>query len=913
MPKPLTFLLGLLVCLTAPRVAAAQSPPAPPPAGTTRGASVEGITEYQLANGLRVVLIPDPTKPIITVNIVYLVGSRHENYGETGLAHLLEHLVSYGSPRHPDAKKEQNDRGARRNASTWWDRTNYYETFPASDENLDWALDLEADRMTNAFVRADILASQMSVVRNELEAFENGPSGVLEERAFSTAFLWHNYGKSTIGAKSDIERVPIERLQEFYRKYYRPDNAVLIVAGQFDEQAALKLVAAKFLPVPRPAAPIAATYTEEPTQDGERTVVLRRVGDVQLAGAAYHIPAAAHADSSLMSIVGAILTNAPSGRLHRALVESNKAAGITRSTYLLREPGAVYYAASVRKEASLDAARDAMLETLDGLATSPVTAEEVDRAKADLTRTIDLTLVNSEQLAQTLTEWVAAGDWRLFFLHRDRIRGAHADDVQRVAVAFLRPSNRTVALFRPEESPARAAIPAAPEIAGVVDGYKGDPVHSPGEAFDPSPANIEKRTVRSTLPNGMKVVTLPKKTRGATVSGVLQVNYGDEASLKGKLAVADAVRQLLTNGTAKRTRQQIRDDLNRLKAQLNVTGSAGRTAIAFQTVGPSVPDLLRLVGELLQQPTYPPDQFAEAREGSLAAAETQRRDPQPLAQLSLARHFNPYPAGDPRYVPTIEEQIAQIDALTVQAVREFHRSFYGAAHAELSIVGDVDPAQVRNVATELFGSWNSTERFADLRRSYEKIAAKAESIETPDKANAFFMAGMLVNVGEEHADYPALLLANYMLGGHSTSRLYNRIRAKEGLSYSVSSGLVADGTMPRAQWTVAAITNPANIHKVEAAFRDEMEKALKEGFAAGEVAAARNGWLQGRRVQRSEDASLALRLQQLAHDDRTIAFDAALEEKIAALTPEQISSALRRHLDLSQISIVKAGDWRGLQ
>ena len=270
MPKPLPFVLGLLVCLTAPRVAAAQSPPAQLPAATTRSASVEGITEYQLANGLRVVLIPDPTKPIITVNIVYLVGSRHENYGETGLAHLLEHLVSYGSPRHPDAKKEQNDRGARRNASTWWDRTNYYETFPANDENLDWALDLEADRMTNAFVRADILASQMSVVRNELEAFENGPSGVLEERAFSTAFLWHNYGKSTIGAKSDIERVPIDRLQEFYRKYYRPDNAVLIVAGQFDEQAALKLVAAKFLPVPRPAVPIAADV-HGGTDPGRRT------------------------------------------------------------------------------------------------------------------------------------------------------------------------------------------------------------------------------------------------------------------------------------------------------------------------------------------------------------------------------------------------------------------------------------------------------------------------------------------------------------------------------------------------------------------------------------------------------------------------------------------------------------------
>ena len=231
----------VLVCLALPGVnRGAVCRRADVPAGVVRGASVEGLTEYQLDNGLRVLLIPDPTKPIITVNIVYQVGSRHEGYGETGMAHLLEHLVSYGSPRHPDAKKEQNDRGARRNASTWWDRTNYYETFPASDENLAWALDLEADRMTNAFVRADILASQMSVVRNEFEANENSPASVLEERAFSTAFLWHNYGKSTIGAKADIEKVPVERLQEFYRKYYRPDNAVLVIAGKFDERTALE-------------------------------------------------------------------------------------------------------------------------------------------------------------------------------------------------------------------------------------------------------------------------------------------------------------------------------------------------------------------------------------------------------------------------------------------------------------------------------------------------------------------------------------------------------------------------------------------------------------------------------------------------------------------------------------------------
>ena len=243
-------LIGILFCLTASLTA---QTPAALPAGVERITTVEGVTEYRLANGLRAVLVPDPSKSTTTVNVTYLAGSRHENYGETGMAHLIEHLVSYGSPKHPDAKKEQQERGARRNASTSVDRTNYYETFPASDANLEWALDLESDRMINAPVRKDILDSQMTVVRNEMEAGENNPIGALAQRVMASIYMWHNYGKSTIGARADVENVPIDRLQAFYKKYYQPDNAVVIIAGKFDEPAAVRLLAQKFGPIPKPA------------------------------------------------------------------------------------------------------------------------------------------------------------------------------------------------------------------------------------------------------------------------------------------------------------------------------------------------------------------------------------------------------------------------------------------------------------------------------------------------------------------------------------------------------------------------------------------------------------------------------------------------------------------------------------
>src|SRR6266540_3723290 len=232
--------------------------------------SVEGITEYRLANGLRVLLFPDPTKQTITVNITYLVGSRNENYGETGMAHLLEHLMFKGTPRHPNIPQELTAHGARPNGTTWLDRTNYYETFQATEGNLKWALDLEADRMVHSFIAKRDLDSEMTVVRNEFEMGENSPASVLFERVVSTAFLWHNYGHPTIGARADIENVPIERLQAFWRTYYQPDNAYLLVAGKFDEEKTLALVNETFSKISKPSRTLPTFYTAEPTQDGER-------------------------------------------------------------------------------------------------------------------------------------------------------------------------------------------------------------------------------------------------------------------------------------------------------------------------------------------------------------------------------------------------------------------------------------------------------------------------------------------------------------------------------------------------------------------------------------------------------------------------------------------------------------------
>src|SRR5262249_46489030 len=276
-----------------------------------RVASVEGVTEYRLANGARVLLYPETSRPTITVNMTVLVGSRHEGYGETGMAHLLEHMVFMGTPTHPNVPKALRDHGAQFNGTTNVDRTNYFETMPATDENLEFGIRLQADRLVNSYVKREDLASEMSVVRNEFERGENNASSVLMQRIHAAAYEWHNYGKSTIGNRSDIERVPIENLQAFYKKFYQPDNVVLIIAGKFEEAKALALVQKYLGAIPKPNRKLDDTYTEEPAQDGERTVVLRRVGTVGSVGVAYHMPAAAHPDWAPLNLLGGIISQSP--------------------------------------------------------------------------------------------------------------------------------------------------------------------------------------------------------------------------------------------------------------------------------------------------------------------------------------------------------------------------------------------------------------------------------------------------------------------------------------------------------------------------------------------------------------------------------------------------------------------------
>ena len=916
------------------------------PPGVQKKASMGGITEYDFPNGLKVLLYPNPANPKITVNVTYLVGSRHEGYGETGMAHLLEHMDFIETTNGRQIKKEIVDRGAQWNGTTSFDRTNYYETVTATDDNLKWALGLESDRMANVKFTKQLLDTEMTVVRNEFERGENSPQRVLQERVEATAYLWHNYGKSTIGSKEDIERVPVDRLAAFYHKYYRPDNAVLTLSGRLDESKTLAMVADTMGRIPRPPVPVAQTYTVEPPQDGERFVELRRVGEGQEVVMAYHTVSAGHPDSAALEVLAGIMSGggggrggrggfgggAAEGRLTKALVDNKKAESASMGFRPLHDPGLVTLSASLSKDQSPDEVRKIMIDTLAGVISEAPTKDEVDRVKTRLARALERNLSDPQSLATgAMNESIAEGDWRLMFLQHDWIEKVTPEDVVRVAKTYFKASNRTIGYYVADASPDRTVVPATLDLDATLSSYRSSINVAHGEAFDPTPANIEARTQRSKLVNGMKVVVLPKKTEGDRVSATIDLRFGNTDTLKGKNEAAQLAGSLLGRGTKTHTRQQLQDLMRQLDAQIAATGGGGGgfgggrggrggfggggggiSGASATILAPraNFEKAFALAVEILKEPAYSDTDFDQVKTARVKMLENPQTEPTQLAAETLQRQLTPWTPNDVMYMKTREEQAAELKKVTLDDVRKFHDQFYGANSGVVAVVGPVEQAAVTKIAGDLLGGWNTAMAYKPLVAPFKPAAPINRKIETPDKANAQFEAGLRFQLAVNDPDYPAIVLAGYMFGGPITSHVSDRIRNREGLSYGANARITVPAEGDSAMLSATVSLNPQNGPKVEASFVDELAKTLTNGFTPAEVAEAKKAYLQSLLVQRSQDAALLALLASHEELGRTMKWDEQLEQRIQALTPEQIAVAFRKHIDARALSIVKAGDFK---
>lgn len=906
--KYLCLTLALSLGVTLPAVAADAMPAS---AKATKLSTVEGVTEYSLPNGMHVLLAPDASKPTTTVNITYLVGSRHESYGETGMAHLLEHMTFKGTATQGNIMQELGRRGMDFNGTTFMDRTNYYETFPSSDASLAWALAMEADRMVNSTILKAELDKEFSVVRNEMEIGENDPHQVLWKQLTAVTYDWHNYGHNTIGARSDVENVRIENLQAFYRKYYQPDNAVLVVTGKFDPTNTLAMIEHHFGGIAKPTRVIPATYTTDEQRDGARELSIKRIADIQLAAVLYPIAAGAHADSAAVAALGHILASSPSGRLHKIMVEGKKATSVSNWVLDLAEPGYIIFWAELSKSQSLPEVRKLMLKNIEDMKSKPITQAELARAKSNLLNDIDKTINNAQELGLQLSESIAKGDWRLFFLNRDRIEALTLTQVQRVAENYFKESNRSFGQFIPVKTVDRATMPATPDVGKLLAGYQGRAVVAEGEAFDVSPANIEQRTQRLSLANGMRLALTPKTTRANAVAGHIVLEFGDAQSLFGHSAHADMAADMLMLGAGKLSRADINAKLDQLKTKLDISGKGQSVNIRFNTTRQNLPEVLTLIGEILRKPTFPASEFEQLRTANLTQIEAGRNEPSNVGSRELEREFNQFKKGDIRYRNSDDESVAAYKAVTLNEVKHFYDSMYGANNGALALVGDFNAKDIEAQVNTLFGNWSSHAKFVRLANPAPEPKALSRKIETADKANAFYLAQLPLKMQDTSPDYAALSIVEKVLGGGTESRLMARLRQKDGLSYGVGSQFSASSFEPHANFTLYAMYAPQNLEKLKQGFQQELDKFVRDGISEQELNNAKKSLMQERQNARAQDAVLASAHVNNFKANRTFARNAELDAQIQNMALDQVNAAIKKYLEPAKFLQVYAGDFAG--
>lgn len=881
------------------------------PSSFTYVRSFQGIDEYVLSNGLKVLLFCDPSQANVTVNITYLVGSRHEGRGEAGMAHLLEHMLFRGTKECRDIKGALQDKGAQFNATTWFDRTNYFETLTPTKENLEFALRLEADRMINSLILQEDLDAEMTVVRNEFEMGENNPVHVLHDQLMSVAYQWHNYGKTTIGNRSDIERVPAKILKKFYEHYYQPDNAVLVVAGQFAQEEAIALIDRYFASIAKPGRILDQTYTEEPAQDGPREVNLQRVGDMASVGLGYHIPAATHPDHAAVKLLFDALADEPAGIVYKHLVETKKVSEVFSMTYSLYEPGMALCFVRPIDEMHAHDIKAVLISLLEGDAKDFLTVDQIERVKTRALKRIKLSMASAKDLALKLSEAIACGDWRLFFWYRDQIKKVTLDDVQRVLKSYVLPSNRTAGVFTPDRAPKRAVIEQAPMLESFISSVQEDPSLSCGEVFVAQAKNIEGLIQRARIQD-KSLAVLHKKTRGQVVRAHVKFRFADEARVLPYMKEYWLTPSMLMRGTSTYNYQALRDKVDSLMSTLDIDGHAGLLIASIKSERDNLNAMLELTAHVLQEPAFKNDEFELVRQREIDNYEEVKSDPQRLGFHELERLKSPYPQNHIHYVHTYDEIIEGLRSLSCTRVRESFEHLFSPDNLCASVVGDVDKAGVI-AHLEKGLSWRPAKvPYERIKRPFIKNIAEHKVLDTPDKEMAIIAMAFNFPMRDDHADFPALKLANYLFGENMNSRLMTRIREKEGISYGAGSSLEISRHEEHASVNLYAMASPQSVARAQKAIEEEWLRFINDGVEKEELKLAQESiWLSFENNLASDNylvSAMALDLEcGRSFLDRERRFLAMQD-----LTPKEIINAVQKHWAQGTFSQVVAADTKKL-
>ena len=875
---------------------------------------VEDIKEYKLSNGLQVLLLPDASQNNLVVNIVYKVGSKHEGYGEKGMAHLLEHMLFKSTKNLGDIKKMLSDKGGAANGTTYYDRTNYYEVFPSTDENLSWALEMEADRMINATLLQEDLDKEFSVVRNEFEIGENDPTSVLMERTINTAYLWHNYGLSTIGSKEDIERVKTPQLRRFYEKYYQPDNAVLVVAGKFDEAKAIGFIEQYFSVIPKPTRVLDEILTVEPAQDGEKYIEVKRNGDSKHIQMAYHTASYADKDFAALEALEHILNNDPSGYLHQALVETQKVSSLWAYSPTVRDASFMLFNFDVPNDKDQVKTLAEIKAEVAKIGDINYTQEDLDRAKTSLLKDIESLQNNTIGTAINLTEIIGSGDYRLGYLHRDNVENLTLEDIKRVAKKYFKDNNRTVGLFIPTKDEVRVKPTEFlnTDINALVKDYEGKEKSHDIREFAPTIANLEQNYTSGQLSNGMKYGIIDKDLKGEKVNISISIPVGNQKDLHNKQYIGSLAASMLTAGTKTLSKQEIKDKLDLLKSSVSIRFSGQNIMISVSSYRNTIKETMDILNDVLKNPVFPESELTKIKLEYTTYLEGNLNDPQTVAFNKLSKMTSNEAKGSIFYSSSTQEDIDGFKAVTIPEIKDFYSKFFGANNGVATVIGIQDQAEAKGLLESVLGKWNNQAKFERAYPTFFATKQGKEIIQTPDKENAAAVGSLNFQMNRTNPDYAALTFANEVMGGgFMTARIPQRLREKEGISYGAGTSLSIpyDVKNDNSSWMIYAFLNPTKRAEVETAINDEFAKLVANGITEDELKANKTSWKNSRQTNLgSDNYLLTLSNMRLMYDTPFNDFD-KLNAEIDKLTVKQVNAAIKKYLQPSKFTTIYVGDF----
>lgn len=929
-------------------------------------AEADGITEYRLiSNGMKVLLVENRIAPVATFLVVYKVGSRNEAVGHTGATHLLEHMMFKGTPAFNSAAGTQiaatlQRIGASFNATTWYDRTNYFETVAA--DQLELAIRLEADRMRNSLIADSDRQSEMTVVRNELDRGQNEPANVLDESVYATAFIAHPYHHPTIGWRSDVEGVSTERLKEFYHTFYHPNNATAVLVGDFDRNHALELILKYFGIYPSSDRLIPEVYTEEPMQQGERRVTIRRAGDLPLVQISFRTPAAlgqmnvlsaselalrsanppVENDIYPLEVLSTALTGGITSRLYQALVEKQLAASINSNVDQHRDPGLFSIYATVMPDAEPEKVEHKILKELKKIAKTGLTRPALSRAKQQILAHVAFSREGTAHIAMQISEYEAVADWRYFTAYPANIERVTSADIKRVISKYLIDDNRTVGHFIPkvlvtDAAPIDTVSPSGPQALKSLaldnqlgyhrwhrqHGRRGiqfyrKPVWSTENLIGSNSAatsvsgssgsSIASRVDVFTLNNGATLLVLENKaTPTMRIRGSLRAGtfFAPEGTM-GKWSLAQICASMLERGSNTYTKLEIAERLESVGAELDFASSTFAVSFNGRARRKDFSSLIWTLADELRNPSFPDAELKKLKQQVISSIQEQQSNTHYRAYERLSQLL--YERSNPFYVPPGNELIDSLNSVTVDDIRTFHARQYGCRSLILVVVGDVNTNHVRENFARLFSDFELQGSIDVNIPDQAPSTSKNEIIKIKDKASVDLLMGTTTTLRRDSSDFYAAMLANNALGESTlSSRLGLQVRDKEGLTYGIGSRFRSPGLAP-GPWYIAVSVNPQNVDRAIESATNVLKTYVTDGITAKELANEKSSAIGSYKVSLSTNAGIAEAIWNAQYYQLGLEYLDQYSSLIDAVTLEDARSAARKHFRSESLATVIAGD-----